>query len=1059
MSNKEKKRFKKERTQIKKLNLSSELSKLENEISDLEYRIEVINKKIIGKESELSQFIENKKEYTLLDLINLQKKYLNVNNNPVLKKNKGRGITKSVSFPNSGGMGVDGSGGSRFAGGNKNSDITYNNSGIVRGGIRQYHSLNHRDYSTARASAGQNKKFKIDSPIYLELQRILNNSSFDEDTQIKIEQFLNNQGSLLLKQKIDQNLDLNYNKLNPYIINYLKSSIDELEKLIDHYRININKMTHIDNGGYVESLLITNLSNEEIISQLLGRFLRIISNNNLFNKNTNCTELASDLGQSLLYIFYSNEYKKNQLKGVKEPLEGLSKFIDTYYQRLNQLACDSVLINIGLKLLSFLEECGLIHSKIYILAKDHKNHIFVANDQILNSIGKNMELLNISYKIPMIVPPKKYGRDLSSGKEILGGFLLNDKEFVMPLIIKNSELKEQSIIKDQNNIFDMINNLSSVGYKINTAVLEFILEKGLDFGLFTDPNFKHPLEIKKNTAGRRKLTFLEEKKLAAFLSIKQLEMNILGLALIFKKVPEFFIPVRIDNRGRVYCMVDYLNYQGIELAKSLLLFSKGEKIKKFDKESIEYLKIFGANCFGNGIDKKSYNDRVEWVNNNEEDILNFRGAGGGKLIMEADSKLLFIAFCFEYINYYSSLNSNEDFYISHFPIQLDATCNGYQHLSLLTGDEPLAGELNLVSGDDDSIPKDFYSFVALKVNDYLKQKLIKGKKILAESNLENVETKKEVESCEILLKLNKNRSLVKLPIMVKPYNASLYQMVNYIKDKFDMVTVPASLSSLSEASPLVYEGVGDNNENSINTEFKIENKIFFVDKNNPDIKLSNNDLYFFITTMEQVIYNEFPKLKEFNLYLKKVADICTTLNINITWTVPSGLTVNQFYVDSEAIRLKPFKYRKTTFNINIKTDKINKGKQIRALMPNLIHSLDAASLSLIIDLYFHGNDYDYKRINFFAIHDCFAVTANNIVNLIKIIKLVYIKIYSDDSYLKRFDQGIINSIKSHFGIESFDDETKTIKVNGQQIKYPDVDKIIIGQIKASKIMQAKSIVN
>jgi len=45
------------------------------------------------------------------------------------------------------------------------------------------------------------------------------------------------------------------------------------------------------------------------------------------------------------------------------------------------------------------------------------------------------------------------------------------------------------------------------------------------------------------------------------------------------------------------------------------------------------------------------------------------------------------------INY---LFINENMYISHLPIQLDATCNGYQHLSLLMGDEPLAGQLNLI---------------------------------------------------------------------------------------------------------------------------------------------------------------------------------------------------------------------------------------------------------------------------------------------------------------------------------------------------------------------------
>jgi DNA-directed RNA polymerase len=61
----------------------------------------------------------------------------------------------------------------------------------------------------------------------------------------------------------------------------------------------------------------------------------------------------------------------------------------------------------------------------------------------------------------------------------------------------------------------------------------------------------------------------------------------------------------MDFRGRVYCIADYLNYQGIDLAKSLLVFSKGEEIKKTDLKSINYLKVFGANCYGNKLDKKS----------------------------------------------------------------------------------------------------------------------------------------------------------------------------------------------------------------------------------------------------------------------------------------------------------------------------------------------------------------------------------------------------------------------------------------------------------------------
>jgi DNA-directed RNA polymerase len=67
--------------------------------------------------------------------------------------------------------------------------------------------------------------------------------------------------------------------------------------------------------------------------------------------------------------------------------------------------------------------------------------------------------------------------------------------------------------------------------------------------------------------------------LQAFNSRKFLGLNIIGLAMIFKQVPCFYIPVRIDYRGRVYCSTEYLNYQGIELAKGLLEFSKAEIVK------------------------------------------------------------------------------------------------------------------------------------------------------------------------------------------------------------------------------------------------------------------------------------------------------------------------------------------------------------------------------------------------------------------------------------------------------------------------------------------------
>ena len=53
--------------------------------------------------------------------------------------------------------------------------------------------------------------------------------------------------------------------------------------------------------------------------------------------------------------------------------------------------------------------------------------------------------------------------------------------------------------------------------------------------------------------------------------------------------------------------------------------------------------------------------------------------------------------------------------MTDLPIQLDATCNGFQHLSLLIEDVALSKKLNLGNSNKSDIPKDFYSYIAFKL--------------------------------------------------------------------------------------------------------------------------------------------------------------------------------------------------------------------------------------------------------------------------------------------------------------------------------------------------------
>ena len=102
-----------------------------------------------------------------------------------------------------------------------------------------------------------------------------------------------------------------------------------------------------------------------------------------------------------------------------------------------------------------------------------------------------------------------------------------------------------------------------------------------------------------------------------------LEFNILNIANIYKNLYRIYFPVRLDNRGRVYCVPDYFNYQSNDLSKSLLLFSNESTIDKDNKNQVNYLYIYGANCYGNGLDKKSYVKRISWVEDNKDKIYNF----------------------------------------------------------------------------------------------------------------------------------------------------------------------------------------------------------------------------------------------------------------------------------------------------------------------------------------------------------------------------------------------------------------------------------------------------
>src|SRR5436305_5296223 len=166
--------------------------------------------------------------------------------------------------------------------------------------------------------------------------------------------------------------------------------------------------------------------------------------------------------------------------------------------------------------------------------------------------------------------------------------------------------------------------------------------------------------------------------------------------------------------------------------------------------------------------------------------------------------------------------------------------------------------------------------------------------------------------------------------------------------------------------------------------------------------------------------------------------------------------VKQSYLAQTSVRITPFSYTKSSFTIKVNCNKFNNQKQIRAFMPNLVHSLDATSIALLVDYYFKIK---FPENNIYTIHDCFAVTTDRVETLINLLKFVYLDIYSNENYLIKMDKEILHNIKLHFGEDCYDEKTRKIKVNDLVLTYPNINNVLGKQFDYNEIKKSSYLIN
>ena len=730
----------------------------------------------------------------------------------------------------------------------------------------------------------------------------------------------------------------------------------------------------------------------------------------------------SDFGKRIVnYYFYSkyveyNKKNKNNDMSFSEFLSDNDEYNEVYGEDISfnaRVGGFFVYALFELKLISF-------NYDYKVGNEDYKHQEYVrlttSSRKIMRS-DKTQILFDIPSKLPMIIPPKEYIY-IRDGKHVkLGGYLLNDDKYVQDMFIDKVGYGKKTILKNKSVIINMINGLSRTPYKINTNTLNYIYKYGVEKNIITDDKNEQIRNILDNPFKYNKKIY---KSYLSTISIMKLEKNILSIAELFSDMDEIYFPVRMDQRTRIYCITDYFDYQKNDIAKGLISFATPGKLYKTDIDEIKYFKAYGANMFGNNLDKKSLNFRVEWVDNNTNVLLDFEN---NNLVNKAENKTCFVSFCFEYKRFIEFMSDSEtNVFYTYLPIQLDATCNGYQHLSLLTREKNLFGTLNLASSTHDNDPDDFYTYMLNLTTKYMESVMLS----LSETKNKTDKQIKTISSYDKLLKVNFDRSMVKNLIMIMSYNASIPTIVNQL------------ITNL--------EQVGKNGRT-----------IYYGYKKNLEVELTRNDLVAFVMAIKLVINKESPRIAELSKYLDNIVSICTKLNMPIPWLLPhKGAEIRQSYEVEKSHTFKAFFFVNTRYTFK----KYQRGvydltKQKRATMPNLIHSLDASTIAMLYSSL-------KSDCSLYTIHDCFGVTADNVPKLILKLKLVYIQLYSSAGYLKEFDRFLKESINKTFGDAVYKMGDNFISIPGNKknktIDVPNINKVLDNNISIDCVKESSNII-
>jgi DNA-directed RNA polymerase, mitochondrial len=411
-----------------------------------------------------------------------------------------------------------------------------------------------------------------------------------------------------------------------------------------------------------------------------------------------------------------------------------------------------------------------------------------------------------------------------------------------------------------------------------------------------------------------------------------------------RQFEKFYFPHNMDFRTRIYPIPTDLTPQSNDLSKGLLRFGRPTPL---GKDGLYWLGFTVASHWGE--DKLSPDDRVAFASNPEflskcaawiEEPLVHRGW------LEADAPFQFLATAYEWV--WANRAKVPEGFMSYMAGNLDGSCNGAQHLSIMARDLVGAEATNCRNQPS---RKDLYMEVGDRVWKRVERDAAAGNPVA-------------IEWIPKLLKPSARRKLVKRSVMTVPYGVTEYGVADFmIKDKH----------------------VDDSTENKWEAAKYMRDMIM----SSIDETLSNG--------------------RKLQRWFQACAVECAKNGLPLVWDTPAGSKVTQAYRNVIQKRIRSYESRfyiyaepeagedEEDFMRRIGMDEAKMGA---AAPPNVVHSCDASHLQITVCRMADAGIRDFSMI-----HDSFGCPMAQVGLMRDILRQTAVDMYAGN-YLETWKKSV-----------------------------------------------------